>query len=130
MALTVVVFGSRLRGRFYVQFELDGGAQSVRERGTQSLTRCRKTGWTVHWLFGSFLDPAPRSVAPNVAALICDINWTSDCWNDWFIACLALGLASFTLRAYQSGYSRYQQSASEPVSHQSESRHLNGLYAC
>ena len=30
VALTVVVFGSRLRGRVYGQFELDGGAQSVR----------------------------------------------------------------------------------------------------
>ena len=69
--------------------ELDGGAQSVRKRGTQSL--CRKTWLTGHWLFGSFLDPAPRSVAPNVAALICDIDWTSECWNDRFLACLALG---------------------------------------
>ena len=91
MALTVVVFGSRLRGRFYGQFELDGGAQSVRKRGKQSLTQCRKTWWTGYQLFGSFLDPAPRSVAPNVAALICDIHWTSECWNDRFLACLALG---------------------------------------
>ena len=91
MALTVVVFGSRQRGRFYVQFELDGGAQSVWKRGTQSLTRCRKTWWTGHWLCGSFLDPGPRSVAPNVAALICNIDWTSDCWNDRFIAGLAVG---------------------------------------
>ena len=83
-------FRSRLRGWFYVQFELDGGAQSVQKRGTQSLTRCRKTWWTDHWFFGSFLDPAPRSVTRNVAALICNMDWTPDCWDDRFIACLAL----------------------------------------
>ena len=103
--------------------------------GTQSQKQCRKNWWTGYWLLGSHLDLVPHPVAPSDTKCGA-IDMRHQHRLDYgllerSVSCLfGARLAPSTLRAHQSGYSRYHSPASEPVLHQSKSRHLNGLYAC